>query len=360
MTDADINGWINRGIRGFYCLENNLYGLEKPGDGGDPANYNYGLEWTADPAHTLSGPTYIQQKRLRDGPLRKRVQAGDVKVYLGFFTQNNNCNTFTGPLDKCDTRYGPYGYLQTPFVEWFDDSRWINLVLPKIKDIAGASKLLGFSGIAIDQEVYGGPATWDWNYPGNTRTEAEVRSKAKERGKQFMQTLLAAHPGIELVGYNFQFTETWEELVSLNYSGPSFQNSVMINFWDGLSSIEGYSALRALDWSFYKWSFPDPKDRTGPQNWTGAMRYSQRSMQSVASRQFSNWNYAASRFYHTPFVWISSNDPVNGYPIFPPTYVDTQLQAAKVWGMDGEIGLYGNSYPGFDYGPYVPNSTTYQ
>jgi hypothetical protein len=87
-----------------------------------------------------------------------RAKAKGVSMYLSFWLVN-------------------YWNLTTPLVEWFDDARWASVAIPRIRDFARAAKLLGFAGISYDPELYTqssgtGSATWKWNYPGNTRTEA--------------------------------------------------------------------------------------------------------------------------------------------------------------------------------------------
>lgn len=77
---------------------------------------------------------------------------------------------------------------------------------------------MGFAGLAFDQELYpqkGGVrmATWNWDYPGRTRSEQEVRAKAKARGAQMMAAMVQGYPSIELTAYDSKIPETWDELV---------------------------------------------------------------------------------------------------------------------------------------------------
>ena len=136
--------------------------------------------------------------------------------------------------------------------------------------LAGAARMLGFRGIAIDQELYGGKARWTWNYPGNTHTEAAVRAKAKQRGRQAMTAILDGFPGVEIGIYNFMQRDSWLEWVyektgSRPYPGaPStdtFGPRVDIDFWDGMTSVEGYSAIRQWNSVFAKsWHFGTPRE----------------------------------------------------------------------------------------------------
>ncbi len=86
---------------------------------------------------------------------------------------------------KLTNYYNP----STPLLDWFDRRGWKAKVLPKLGDVAAAAKLLGFAGIAFDQEMYpqkGGAqtATWEWDYPGNTHSEARgARAGPPARGR---------------------------------------------------------------------------------------------------------------------------------------------------------------------------------
>ena len=72
----------------------------------------------------------------------------------------------------------------------------------------GASRVLrwsGFAGLAIDQEIYpevGGvtTASWEWDYAGNSHSEAEVRAKVRQRGRQLMRSMVQGFPITYAVG----------------------------------------------------------------------------------------------------------------------------------------------------------------
>jgi len=50
------------------------------------------------------------------------------------------------------------------------------------------------------------------------------------------------------------FPRTWDEYVRAYDEGSpkAFKNSVQINFWDGLTSVDGYGEILFLDATFYK------------------------------------------------------------------------------------------------------------
>ncbi|MGZ5391168.1 MAG: hypothetical protein ACXWD3_04810, partial [Mycobacterium sp.] len=77
---------------------------------------------------------------------------------------------------------------------------------------------MGFAGLAIDQELYpqeggGQTASWSVRYPGNGHSEAAVRAKVNERGRQLMESMVGAYPGLELVAYDTPLPESWSAKV---------------------------------------------------------------------------------------------------------------------------------------------------
>jgi len=119
--------------------------------------------------------------------------------------------------------------------------------------------------------------------------------------------------------------------------------------WDGIASVPGYSAIRWLDAAFYK------AVQVSGATWDDALRYEARAVYSLLSRRFSNWAYAASRFYVTPFSWIDTGPCGCAFESArPPDYVAAQLAAFRRWGTGRTFANYAYRGPdGFDYAPYV-------
>ena len=203
--------------------------------------------------------------------------------------------------------------------------------------LAAAAKLLGFAGIAFDQEMYpqqGGAqtATWEWDYPGNTHSEAEVREQARRRGAEAMDEILAAFPKAEFAVYHAFFPGDWRELIQEEVNGLTNTSTdrLDIDFWNGMTSVEGYGAIRFFDSVFYK----------GPHkgNWDSALTYNQNRAYATFSRRFSNWDYAWSRVKVSPFAWIDDGPKSSSFDdARPPAYVGEQLLAFRKWGMGGEF-----------------------
>jgi hypothetical protein len=324
LTDAELDEWKSRGVDGFACMAGHLRGM-----GGTQ-------DFTGDREARLRGKHYALQRRLHNSHIVQRAAARGMKMYLGAKLVN-------------------YYNRSTPLADWFDDAGWSQQVLPKMADLAGAAKLLGFAGLAFDQELYPQTgnveeASWDWDYPGNTHTEAEVRAEATKRGQQLMSTILGAFPGAELAAYDVEFPESWEAVVQnvVNGEQDAFASRLDIDFWDGMTSVDGYGAIRLIDAIFYK----SPQIGT----WDSALQYNANRIAALLSRRLSNWDYASSRIYLSPFSWIDPGPNATAFDdARPPSYVRDQLLAFRKWGMGGEFAnyVYSQNLETFDYTPYV-------
>jgi hypothetical protein len=322
LSDAELDMWKDRGVDGFACVVGHLRGMGGVQD------------FTGEPGAQLGSSNYTLQRTLRDSNIVGRAAARDMKLYLGAYLVN-------------------YYNASTPMVDWFDQTGWSNTVLPRMRELAEAARLLGFAGIAFDQELYpqlGGATTasWSWNYPDNSRPEDQVRAKAKQRGQELMRTIVDAFPGVELLAYHVYFPETWNALVQREVNGleDAYRASLDADFWDGLSSIEGYRAIRLIDGTFYK----TPHIGT----WESAFQYHYNRLYSYLSRTFSNWEYASSRLFVSPFSWIDAGPCSCPFDdARSPQYVAEQLEAFRKWGMGGEFANYAYAgLRGFDYSPY--------
>jgi len=166
-----------------------------------------------------------------------------------------------------------------------------------------------------------------------------------------MRAIVEGFPGVEISVYDFQFPETWSDVVQkqVNKIDRIGEGRLFTEFWDGMTSVEGFGAVRFMNAIFYK----VPHLGT----WESALQYEMNSFHAMASRRFSNWAAASTRIYLSPFSWINGN--VAGEGAFtaprPPEYVATQLAAFKKWGMGRELANYCyGSLSSFDYSPYFP------
>jgi hypothetical protein len=322
LSDAELDAAKERGVDGFVCMTGWLAGM-----GGDQ-------EFTGNPNATLAGSSYDLQRSIRDSRLGQRLAARGMKAYLGVYL-GNHLNT------------------ATPLAEWFDDAAWATEVRPKLGNLAAAAKRLGFAGLAFDQELYQQVdgeqnATWGWKYPGNRRSESDVRAQATLRGRQLMQTLLQNFPGLEIAAYYVQLPANWVQVVQreVNDESDAFGDHLEADFWDGLTSVDGYGALRLYQAVFYK----VPHLGT----WEGALQYEMNNTYAYLSRKLSNWDYAASRLHVTPFSWINPGPESTAWDDAQPVgEVSEQLDEFRRWGAGGEFAdfVYG-SLRKFDYSRY--------
>lgn len=324
LSDAQLDLWKDRGVGGFICMTRQLKGMGGTDD------------FTGEPLADLSAAGYAAQRSLRDSQIVRRAKERGLKLYLGCYVVD-------------------YYNIATPFKEWFDDAGWTNVVLPRVRDFAAAAKQLGFAGVAFDQELYPQKgnqttATWHWNYPGNKHSEKQVREQARQRGRQLMQAILEGFSQVELVVYHFQFPGTWEPVVQkvVNKVDGSAAGLLFTEFYDGMTSVEGYDAIRFLNALFYKGCHVG--------TWNAAFQHEYNGFYSTLSRRFANWPYACSRVFLSPFSWIDGDVVKAGRYSAPrpPAYVAEQLAAHRKWGMGGEIANYCyRPLSDFDYTPYL-------
>src|SRR5205809_5364776 len=164
-----------------------------------------------------------------------------------------------------------------------------------------------------------------------------------------MESMLSGFPGLELAAYDTEIPESWYERVldEVDHKPNAFRDDVRVDLWDGLTSVQGYSAIRWFDAVFYK-TF-----HLSAASWDTALQYNANRIYSYLSRRFTNWTYASSRLQVSPFAWIDA-----GTTPFEkarsPDAVARQLAAFKRWGAGGVFADY--AYEGlgdrFDYTPY--------
>ncbi len=122
--------------------------------------------------------------------------------------------------------------------------------------------------------------------------------------------------------------------------------SLQIDFWDGMTSVDGYAAVRFINAIFYKTTHLKV-------SWDDAYTYEYNRFFAMLSRRLSNWDRAADHIYESPFVWISAGG-TSFEAARDPDYVADQLLAARRWGMGREFANYTyDTLTTFDYGPYV-------
>jgi bacillolysin len=319
ISDANLDKWKSRGVDGFALEGHHLYGA-----GGTQ-------QFTGDASNLLSERSFDRQRRIRDSRIVERLAERGMKAYYSFYLVNRN-NT------------------STPLANWFDDVAWANTVIPAVRNVAAMAKLYGMAGVGIDAEMYGGtPATWEWDYPGyGGYTQAQIRAKARQRGREFMQAILQGYPGAEIFWYRLELPGSWLDYAYKLQGRDYYSASVMPDFWDGMSEVPGASAIRFYDHTFFK------STRVSGVSWDAAMNYNSNAFHAILSSRWPGWNYYASRFHVTPLVWIDKGVDTDEIAQ-PAAYVYEQLQAARRNGEGGEFANFAYApIESFDYTPYVP------
>ena len=162
--------------------------------------------------------------------------------------------------------------------------------------------------------------------------------------------MLGEFPGAEFAVYNFSFPGDWNELVKEEINGveDAADDLLHLDFWDGMTSVEGYSAIRFYDSIFYK----TPHLGT----WDTALTYD--------TNQISPPSRAASRTGSTPpsesicrrsaGSTTARTRPASSTTPGRPEYVSEQLEAFRKWGTGGEFAnfVYGGLDPA-QYEDYV-------
>lgn len=323
ITDAMLDALKSDGIGGLACSVEWL-----PGMGG-------AQRFTGASHQSLAGSSYKLQRTLRSNHVAQRLHARHMSMYLVSYMAN-------------------YYNVRTPLAPWNHDAAWRHTVLPAERAFAGAARLLGCNGIGFDQELYPqrnnvATATWASDYPGRTQPTLRVRAEAKRRGRQVMKAVLAGFPRAQILAYDTFFPGDWNAYLqaAVNHIHNAFTDQVMVNFWDGMTSVDGYSGIHFLEAIFYK------STQSSSASWNTAIRYDDSRTFALMSRRFSNWAYAADRVSVTPFAWIDAGPGSYG-SAQPPAVVKKQLAAFRRWGMDGMFADYSWAALGtFNYGPYV-------
>lgn len=294
LDDAAISEDKSRGVKGYVLAK-----------GGFPFN-----------AATLA------KMEMMVSPFVERAHAQDMEVGMRLnFHHYYNAATPLAPWFDDDTEIGP----GKAWIKWsYDYVDPINgekrlSILTQVTLFAQMCRRLAIDEIVFDQEeipgehakALGGQRySWMWNYPAdaaqapnwiipaNTHSEDETRAKAKERGRQMMRALLQAIPGVNLAIYYNRLAGTqweWEFTHYTHQPNPYAEAGLMFDFWDGLTSVEGYGRISHLEAGWYKVHAYWPDWDTGMQDRNRATRATYARMERA--------DYLLPRLAIIPFWW---------------------------------------------------------
>ncbi len=112
-----------------------------------------------------------------------------------------------------------------------------------------------------------------------------------------------------------------------------------------MTSATGYQAVRFSDAIFYK------TPHLSGSRWDTANQYNVERTYALLSRRLSNWSYASSRIFVSPFAWVDAG-ATEFERARSPDQVAEQLDAFRTWATGGEFLNYAQGLGTFDYRPY--------
>jgi hypothetical protein len=352
MTDAQLNELRNdRGVGMMIIQTRHLYRL-----GGKSNRFTGDL---SDPAINSSSE-YALQRRIRDTKIISRAASRGMEVWFGHYAV---------ALDRA-------GVIYTPYSNWQDDAAWNTKVIPSVRELAAACEAMGCAGIASDSEEYNDgsgttPHTWDYSYPG-ALTRAALDSKVFQRGQQYMEALNGGYPGVRQVVYYAKFPYSYEEGARTAIGHPTnYFDALYHRFWLGALSatIVGNRIDFWHAW-FYKgtncsskcWTADSDVRKAGRQALmpAGTSNTMADAVREALRRDnlFFQPRLTATQFARKGFA--NFTQPADGTTrstyddAKPPSYVETQLRAARDIGTALHIPIYAQAVQGFNWSPYEP------
>ncbi len=358
-SHASFDAWNARGMKGAMEQDRYFYG-----DGGTD-------DYTTDSAllANTSLHQYDYQRQLMNSGNIAYLHSLGWKVYFGYYWSNYN---------NGDQNF----MLGDVFPE--NDAYWNNK-LSNIQHMAAAAKMMGIDGFFFDGEPYAngscvqkdsaghcirhGGGSWG-NQPGGwhlaesgSHTEAETRVAVKLRGQEVMQALMNGDPGAEISAYYAEFHGGWNEYEQyiVNSAPVANKDSMEINFWDGMTSVNGWKSLTLWDGTFEKgYGIGVSWDNALLNNWNGTMAgFSQPSTTANPWGGLSNWPNIYNKINVNTLPWVDPGS-TNFEKVLPPDAATTAFVASRKWGGGeindpGSYALYQNhGWPdsSFDYSGY--------
>jgi hypothetical protein len=310
LTNTQLDTWKANGLDGLVFSAGFLMG----------AGQQVGRVWTGNATNrdTLSQHDY--QQSIHDTAIVSRCQARGIECYLGGYLANTSNSL-------------------TPMIEWFSDASWTSTAIPAFTNFAAAAQLEGFDGIALDGEMYAstGGATWERGYSGNTQGESATRAKVKERGASVMTAILAQMPAATIINYRSEFPGNWRDVAhQLNGNSALWTDSLMRNFWDGMSSVTTFEAIYFFDEWFYKTLWFPPGAQTG---WAARMEDNYDAYYGSIFPAWEAWATVQSKLFVSPFIWIDNGSDSDEAALSTVNF-EEQIEAAHDWGTGGKFGNF--------------------
>jgi hypothetical protein len=239
-----------------------------------------------------------------------------------------------------------------PLADPFNDVDWTNRVYPAVQQIADLTAFVGSTRVLIDSELsyaQKDSSGWNWDYPGNTHSEAETRAKWRERFRRIGDILSAKVPNVHVTWYtstetcfpNSYLSEVQRVVNGLQNMGVKSTLPDMVN---GLSSSPGVKTVAMSEGCMQK-SMHLPG-----MTWDQAMKKAKTLQRTFVNSYMAN----PSKVLWVPMLWTDPGQTPYEAAVFSVAQETERFKAAKVNSED-QWDWYGHhsSDGQFDYGPYL-------
>ena len=223
-----------------------------------------------------------------------------------------------------------------------------------MRDLAAAAKLLGFAGLAFDQELYPHGAGRDdrdlgLGLPRQHPLGGRGAGEGPAARRELMGAILDGFPGAELMAYDVVLPEAWGELVQEEVNGTAKRRPTASTSTSGTGCRASRATARSASSTRSSTRPPTSGPGTAPCTTTPtAPRHLLAPALQLGLR-------LRSRLSVSPFSWIDTGPEPSAFDdARSPDYVAEQLLAFRKWGMGGEFANYAYAaLADFDYSPYV-------
>lgn len=302
--------------------------------GGIPPTPQPGATTAEIPTEVFGAMVWMDPNFTSFDPLWAQMQAGGAdgvlltNGFIDFISSDDWRKTLPARYSPSPMFFGRYACnfynYWTMFARWEDDPGWVTMSNMWANN-ANFAYVNNYKGIIMDMEPYpvphpdvpglvvANPGAWAWDYTHSGTnpfglTESFVRNAAEERGAQLMTAIVAAFPNVKIATYFNIFKDGWRDKVYQANGGPatgpsSVEWAVVKEFWQGMTSVDGWKEITFLDESMYK----DPQFPGA--TWDMALGYAVQWFRGFVNTNFTH----PERCRWAPFSNINNDGSPYGY-----------------------------------------------